>query len=217
MELRKIERIEPTMVLAYTNEQEIRKVLENLKSKQNTGHDEISNEVLKSCSSIIEKYLTTLFNKCIEDRTFPETMKIAKVIPFFENGDKNQPENYRHTSFWIAMRKIYEKVLLKCMSTFVTKHKKLSPNQFVFRKNYNCTNAITEKTEYITQEIDKRNRSYICFVNLIKAFDTIDHDLLLAKLELYGFRGPIFHIIQNYLQNRNQLSFIRVKVLHYQQ
>ena len=66
---------------------------------------------------------------------------------------------------------------------------------------------ITEITESIRQEIDKRNRGYLCFIDLKKAFDTIDHELLLAKLEAYGFRGPIFHLIQNYLQNRNQNVF----------
>ena len=89
MEPPKIERIQPTMVLAYTNEHEIKEILENPKLKQSTGHDEISNEILERCSPIIEKFSTTLFNKCIEDRTFPETMKIAKLIPFFKNGDKN--------------------------------------------------------------------------------------------------------------------------------
>ena len=77
----------------------------------------------------------------------------------------------------------------------------------VSEKNYNCTNAITEITEYIRKEIDKRNRGYICFIDLKKVFDTIDHEVLLAKLEMYGFRGPIFHLIQNYLQNRNQYVF----------
>ena len=86
----------------------------------------------------------------------------------------------------------------------MTKHEILSPNQFGFRKNYNCSNAITEITEHIRQECDKRNRGYICFIDLKKAIDTIDHEVLLAKLELYGLRGPIFHLIQNYLQNRNQ-------------
>ena len=132
MEPRKIEQIQPTMVLAYTNEHEIKDILENLKPKHSTGHDEISNEILKCCSPIIEKYLTTLFNKCIEDGTFPEIMKIAKVIPFFKNGDKKQPENYRPISLLTAMSKIFEKLLLKRMSTFVSKHKVLTPNQFGF-------------------------------------------------------------------------------------
>ena len=206
-EPRKFERLQSTMVLATTNEQEIKKILENLKPKRSTGHDEISNEILKCCSPIIEKYLTTLFNKCIEARVFPETMKIAKVIPFFKNGDKNQPENYRPISLLTAMSKIFEKLLLKRMTKFVTKHKILSSSQFGFRKNYNCTNAITEITEFIRQEIDKQNRGYVCFIDLKKAFDTIDHELLLVKLELYGFRGPIFELIQNYLQNRNQYVY----------
>ena len=82
MEPRKIQRIKPTMVLAHTNEHEIKKILGNLKSKQSTGHEEISNEIRKCCSPIIDKYLTTLVNKCLEDRIVPETMKNVKVTPF---------------------------------------------------------------------------------------------------------------------------------------
>ena len=88
MEPRNIERIQQTMVLAYTNEHEMKKSLEKLKAKQSTGRDDISNEILKCCSPIIEKYLTTFFNKCIENAIFPETMKIAKVMPFVKNDDK---------------------------------------------------------------------------------------------------------------------------------
>ena len=65
----------------------------------------------------------------------------------------------------------------------------------------------TAHMQSLKQLIDKRNRGYICFIDLKKAFDTIDHEVLLAKLEMYGFRGPIFHLIQNYLQNRNQFVF----------
>ena len=141
-----------------------KKILENLKPKQSTGRDDISNEILKCCWPNIETYLTTLFNNCTEDRLFPETMKIAKEIPFFKNSDKNQPENYRPISLMTAMSKIFEKLLLKRISTFVTKHKILSPKQFGFRKKFNCTNAITEITEYKRQEINKR--SYTCFIDL---------------------------------------------------
>ena len=76
----------------------------------------------------------------------------------------------------------------------------------ISEKKYNCTITITETPEYIRQEIDKRNRGF-CFFDLNKAFETIDHEHLLAKLELYEFRGPIFYLIQNYLQNLNQCVF----------
>ena len=111
-----------------------------------------------------------------------------------------------------------EKLLLKRMSTFATKHKTLSPNQQIgFRKHYYFTNAITEITEYKKQEIDKRNRGYLCFIDLKKAFDTIDDEVPLAKLELYGFCGPIFHLSKTIYTNAISMSFIRVKLLHYQQ
>ena len=118
-----------------------------------------------------------------------------KVISSFKNGDKYRPECYQPISLLTAMSKIFRKLLLKRMSTFVTKHKILSIDQFGFRKNYNCTNATTELTENIRQEIGKRNRGYVCFIDLKKAFNSMDHGLLLlllAKLELYGFPGTHF-------------------------
>ena len=82
----------------------------------------------------------------------------------------------------------------------------------VSQKNYNCTNAITEITEYNRQEINKRNRGYICFIDLKKnELTQLNHERLLAKLKLYGFRGHIVHRIQNYLQNRNQYAFHQSK------
>ena len=165
MEPRKIERIQPTMVLSYTNEHEMRNILKNLKAKQSTGHDEISNEILKCCSPIIEKIVTIFFDKCIEVRIFPGTMKTAKVIPFFKTGDKSQPENYRRISLLTTISKIFEKLLLKRISAFVTKHKILSPNQFGFRKNYNCTNAITEITKYLNKKLI--NEIEVIFASLI--------------------------------------------------
>ena len=193
-----------TMLLSETNEQEISKILCKMKNKKSAGYDGISNEILKCCSPIIECYLAKAVNKCITEEIFPECLKVSKVIPLHKKGDKKEPGNYRPISLLSPLSKIFESVLLKRMLGFSEKCKLLSLNQFGFRPKKSCIHAIAKITEYIRDSIDRKETGQACFVDLSKAFDTIDHSILLRKLEINGFRGKIFNLIETFLTNRLQ-------------
>ena len=131
-------------------------------------------------------------------------MKVAKVIPLYKKGDRKNPENYRPISLLSFLSKVFEKLLHKRMSNFVNKNKLLSPEQLGFRSKHSCVHAISTLTEYMRNEIDRKRTGQACFIDLQKAFDSLNHEILLEKLFNYGFRGPILEILVDYLRNRCQ-------------
>ena len=200
----KINRVKDTMVTTPTNLQEIARILKHLKNKKSSGHDGISNEILKCCSPVIEPILAEIFNEMIEFSIYPDWMKLAKITPLYKKGDRNLPENYRPISLISSLSKVFEKLLLKRMMSFCSKHKILTSAQFGFRPKMSCVQAIIRVTECLREQIDKKMTGQACFIDLKKAFDTLNHEILLNKLENYGFRGKINEILGSFLRDRKQ-------------
>ena len=199
-----IQQVENTMVVYPTNTFEVTSIIEKMKNKKSCGEDGISNEILKCCSPIVDEYIAIAFNKCILEKTYPTCFKVAKVIPLHKKDDKSDPANYRPISLLSSLGKLFEKLLHKRMVKFCEKEKILTSTQYGFRSKRSCVDAISTVTEYIRTEIDRKSIGQICFIDLQKAFDTLDHNILLNKIEKYGFRGPIYHIVKSYLENRWQ-------------
>ena len=147
------------------------------------------------------------FNDCIEKQVFPECLKIANVLLRFKKGDESQPSNYRPISLLSFLSKVFEKLLHKRMVKFFNKNNLFTPVQYGFRKKSPCAHAIAEVTDFIRGEIDKKSSRISCFTDLQKFFDSLDHGILLAKLSNYGFRGPIYNIMVDYLSNRSQYVY----------
>ena len=202
--LDKVERNINSMVISPTNADEISKLITKMKSKNSTGNDEISNKILKLCSPIIDPYLAEAINYAIENRHFPDCLKIAKVIPVFKKGQTDDPSNYRPISLLSPISKVFERVLCKQMTLFYKKNGLFSPNQFGFRSKMSCSSAIMQVTEYIREKMHSQTNGHVCFIDLQKAFDTLDHQILIQKLEKYGYRGPISEIMKSYLSDRRQ-------------
>ena len=193
-----------TLFMEPTGEFEVASIIKALKSKKSCGMDGISSEILRCCSPIIERHLALAFNKCIDEGVFPDIFKIAKVVPLFEKGDKKDPANYRPISLLSSLSKVFEKISYNRMIRFTEKNDLICPMQYGFRNNMSCVDAIAAITKFVRTEIDKKAQGQACFIDLQKAFDTLDHHLLLKKLENYGFRGKIFEILRDYLSDRTQ-------------
>ena len=127
------------MFLTKTDEYEAHKLMKELKNEKSISHDGISNEILKCCSPITEKYLVKAFNICLEERKVPQCMKIAQISSFFKKGDRINPENYRPISLLTCVSNFFEKLLYKRMVYFFQKNKLFSPIQFGFRSKRLCT------------------------------------------------------------------------------
>ena len=129
--------------------------------------------------------------------------KLPKLYHCLRRGIK-YPANYLPISLLSSLSKVFEKVLHNRMIRFTEKNDLICPMQYGFRNNMSCVDAIAAITEFVRTEIDKKAQGQACFIDLQKAFDTLDHHILLKKLEDYGFRGKIFEILRDYLSDRWQ-------------
>ena len=178
---------------------EIIDTLRVLPSKFSLDCHNINYFFLKKVSCAIGPLLETLFNECLKLGVFPKRLKIAKIVPFFKSGDRSKPTNYRPISLLPAIGKLFEKLLYKRIYTFLSKNNMFSKNQFGFRSNLSTVDAIASLTEVIRANWFKsKNLTKCTFIDLKKAFDTVNHELLLKKCEHYGLRGTILKMLESY-------------------
>lgn len=160
--------------------------------------------IIKEVIDFIVRPLTYICNLSFQRGVFPNNMKSAKVIPIFKNGDKHYMDNYRPVSLLPQFSKILEKLFVKQLDLFIGKYELLSEHQYGFRENRTTTYAVMEMVEEITKAVENDECSTGIYIDLQKAFDTIDHSQLLRKLEKYGIRGIAYSWLESYLENRQQ-------------
>ena len=156
--------------------------------------------------------LERLFHRCIIRSYFPDALKIAKVVPLHKEGDKHKPTNYRPISLLPTIGKIFEKLIYNRLVQFLDRYHILSEKQFGFRNKRSTVDAIATLVETIRQLWTNRTNVSCCtFLDLRKAFDTVDHKLLLQKCFCYGFRKETYKLIESFLKNREQYIQIGTK------
>lgn len=195
---------ENSIFLFPATEEEIVAYLRKLKCKKSAGFDGISNTLLKQIGPFILKPLVHLVNLMMEKGVFPDRLKIAKVIPVYKKGDRDELKNYRPVSILPSVSKIFEYVILHRVTSFLETFHILSSNQFGFLRGKSTVDAIVSFVEQVLDELEDNKFCLATFLDLSSAFDCVDRQLLLNKMEKYGFRGVPLNLISSYLNNRWQ-------------
>ena len=192
-----------------TTPNEILDVITNLNNGTSVGIDGISMNIIKYIATTIANPISFVLNQCLTIGSFPDNLKIAKVCPVYKSGTKSELSNYRPISILNGFSKIFEKIIYNRIVAFIDKHNIINKNQFGFRKKHSTYMAILSLYDKISQAIDNGQYCAGIFIDLSKAFDTINHEILLEKLNFYGIRGSANNLLRSYLYNRKQyVNFI---------
>ena len=200
--LNKIQRNPKSIFLTPCTRSKIRRIIINLKAKKSFGDDGISNLLLKEVCDTILDPLTIIFNESLTIGVFPEIMKLAEIVPLFKKGNPHHVDNYRPISLLITISKILEKLLYTRVYNFLDSTTQIYASQYGFRKCHSCEHAVQELVGNILKGKERHEHSIGIFLDLLKAFDMLEHDMLLKKLEIYGIRGTAFDWFKSYLSNR---------------
>jgi hypothetical protein len=152
----------------------------------------------------VAKTLKEIINMSISHRQFPASMKIGKISPIYKKDDKHNFNNYRPISILPSMSKVFEKIMHRQIYEYFELNSLLYVSQHGFRSHHSTELAALELTDQILMEMDKGNIPITVFIDLTKAFDTIDHKILLHKLKHYGIEGNSLELMTSYLSNRYQ-------------
>ena len=156
----------------------------------------------------LSRPLRHIFSLSLSQGVVPQQLKIAKVIPIFKTGSKESMENYRPISLLPTFSKILEKIMYNRLSTYLKNNNLLSPQQFGFRKAHSTVHPLSLFINQISDALNKKNHAIAIFCDLKKAFDTVNHSILIKKLFNMGIRGTELLWFQSYLCNRKQFVSI---------
>ena len=168
------------------------------------GHDGLPASIMKKLSNDYAIPLTHCINMSVIQGDFPDTLKIAKVIPIYKGDDEQMVQNYRPISILPFFYKIYEKIIYNHIINFLTVNDILYDKQFGFRKGHATNHAIITLVDKVARALDTGKIVVGVYLDLRKAFDTVPHTILLDKLHRMGIRGNLLCLIKNYLEDRAQ-------------
>ena len=180
---------ENNMFLAPTISHDTEVLIGNMKVNKGVGPNSIPTKILKDYKSEFSKPLSDMINTSFTTGIFPSALKVASIIPIHKKGDKFDCNTYRPISLLSNIRKIFEKMMHIYLTTFLNKNKVSSSFQFGIRNKYSTNNALISLTEMIRSALDNDQLARGVYIDLQKVFDTVDHKILLFKMNHYEIKG----------------------------
>ena len=193
-----------TMCVGEVDEGRIEWLLNGLSLKKAVGYDLIPAKLWKEMKSNISVTIANYINAMIYSEIYPNTLKVARIKPLHKGGDKTDSNNYRGISILPTINKVWERVIYDKIENYLEKYDLFDELQYGFRKGRGTQEAICKLMTLISTAINSRELAVVVFVDVSKAFDTVNHEVLLKKLEWIGMRGKINNILRNYLADRAQ-------------
>ena len=175
-----------------------------MRTKTSCGYDNISTKLLKQLHEPLLGPLCIIINQSLSTGIFPDKLKIARVFPVYKKGELTMPDNYRSISLLTSISKLFEKVVFNQLYEYFKKYKLFFSSQYGFREGHSTEYASLELIDRIMKDLENKNMSIAIFLDLSKAFDTLDHNILLYKLKYYGVVNTELKWFSSYLKNRSQ-------------
>ena len=199
-----LEALEQSFSFHRVEPEEVQRILRGLKVNKATGPDGLSNRLLKLAAPAIAKSLATIYNASLENGVVPGEWKAVNVSPIFKSGDKTSLNNYRPISILPVVAKVFEKLVHQQLHAYLRKHKILHQAQSGFRPGHTTQDVIVASVDDWRRGLDNNHLVGVVLVDLSKAFDSVNHDLLLCKMDRYGIRGKEQCWFHSYLSGRKQ-------------
>ena len=197
-----------SFVIRECDRLEVENLISSIDKRKSTGPNSIPTDILIMLKSDISIHLSKIFNLSLLSGVYPDKLKISKTIPIFKKGDSYKVSNYRPISLLSNINKLLEKIMFNRTYDFLDKYKCIYKLQFGFRNKHSTDHALVKITESIRAALDNDKTACGIFIDLQKAFDTVNHSILTDKLSHYGIRGTANNWFKSYLNNRYQFVSI---------
>ena len=197
-------KVEDDLFLCPTTAVEVEEICKNLNPGKSAGWDGVSPRVIKAVATELAGPLSRLLNYCMREGHYPENFKVARVVPVFKAEDPTQFSNYRPVSVLPVLSQVFERVLYSRLIKFLDEHEVIISGQYGFRAGHSTVMAITDMVEKVRAAWASKEEALGVFIDLKKAFDTVDHEILLQKMDHYGIRGVAQGLMRSYLRDRTQ-------------